>query len=132
MSKKHKLTSVEWEIMEIIWKLSKEVTAREVVEKAYPNGEKAYTTVQTIMNNLHKKGLLERQKIGMVNFYSPTTTRKSMEKNEFSFFLSKVFDGSIQTFTNFLINSEKLELKDIKLLKALLSKKEKELRNKSS
>ncbi len=132
MSQNRKLTSVEWEIMEIIWELSKEVTAREVVKKAYPNGEKAYTTVQTIMNNLHKKGLLQRQKIGMVNFYSPTATRKSMEKSEFSFFLSKVFDGSIQTFTNFLINSEKLELEDIKLLKALLDKKEKELRNKSS
>ena len=37
-------------------------TVRNVLERAYPNGEKAYTTVQTVMNTLQKKKLLRRKK----------------------------------------------------------------------
>ena len=66
-----KPTAVEWELMEAIWELGGAPSVREVLEFQYPNGEKAYTTVQTIMNNLVKKGVLSAKKIGLVNFYAP-------------------------------------------------------------
>jgi len=127
MSKNIKPTPVEWEIMESVWELGKRATARDVFNHAFPNGEKAYTTVQTILNNLHNKGMLKREKIGMVNFYSPTKSRNSMVKAEFSFFLSRVFNGSIQALADFLMDSDNLELKDLQAIKQLVDKKEKEL-----
>ena len=59
-----KLTAVEWEVMEAVWALGGSPSVRQVLEYAYPGGEKAYTTVQTIMNTLERKGFLKRRKTG--------------------------------------------------------------------
>ena len=126
----NKLTPVEWEIMEVIWKLGGAPSVREVLEYAFPNGEKAYTTVQTFMNTLEKKGLLTRKKIGLVNFYTPTKSRTDMVKVEMSSVLSRIFDGSAPALANYLINTEKLTLDEIQKIKSLLKEKENKLRSK--
>ena len=132
MSKHTKLTPVEWEIMEAIWQLGEAPSVRDVLGHAFPKGEKAYTTVQTIMNTLKKKDVLERKKIGLVNFYSPTRSREQMVRFEMSALISRIFDGSIPALANYLINSENLSLEEIETIKSLLKKKETKLRNKKS
>ena len=131
MSKQSKLTPVEWEIMESVWSLGNRTTARDVFNHTFPNREKAYTTVQTILNNLYSKGMLKREKIGMVNFYTPKQSRKNIVKSEFSFFLSRVFNGSIQALADFLMDSDNLDIKDLEAIKMLVDKKERELKVKS-
>lgn len=132
MSKEKNLTPVEWEIMEAIWKLGGSPSIREVLERAYPNGEKAYTTVQTIMNTLAKKGLLQSKKIGLVNFYSPTKSREEMVKAEVNHIVSRVFRGSLPALANYLINSEEIGFNEIAAIKKLLDKKESELKGEKS
>ena len=127
-SSNHKLTPVEWEIMETIWEIGGAPSVRDVVDFAYPNGEKAYTTVQTMMNTLEKKGLLSREKLGMVNFYNPVKSRNQMVKNELSTLVSRVFKGSVPAMANFLLNTENLDLDEIQSIKALLDQKEDELK----
>ncbi len=128
MANAEKLTPVEWEIMETIWQLSGTPSVREVLEKAFPNGQKAYTTVQTIMNILEKKGLLKRKKQGLVNFYKPTRSREQMVKFEMSRLVSRMFKGSIPAFANYLINSDDITLNEIEKIKYLLDEKEAELK----
>lgn len=128
MSKQTKLTPVEWEIMEWVWKLGGKVAARDVVKAAYPAGEKAYTTVQTIMNTLHSKGFLQREKIGSVNFFLPTNSRKKMVHAELSHFVSRIFAGSMYSLANFLLNSDDIDLDELETIKALVEKREKELK----
>lgn len=131
MAKTNKLTPVEWEIMEAVWELGGSPSIRDVVEHAFPRGEKAYTTVLTIMNILEKKGLLTRQKIGLVNFYSPVKSRDQMVKTEFSLLLSRAFNDSVPALASHLINSQNLSLKELETIKEILKKKEKELRSKN-
>lgn len=128
MFKNQKLTPAEWEIMDTVWNLSGSPSIRDVREHAYPNGEKAYTTVQTIMNTLEKKQLLKREKIGLVNFYTPTKSREDMVKAEMSSLVTRIFDGSVPALANYLINSHGLNLKEIETIKELLDKKEQELK----
>lgn len=128
-SNNHKLTPVEWEIMEAIWEIGGAPSVRDVVDFAYANGEKAYTTVQTMMNTLEKKGLLKRKKLGMVNFYNPVKSRNQMVKNELSTLVSRVFKGSVPAMANFLLDSENLDLDEIQKIKALLDQKEDELKD---
>ncbi|MFC1568794.1 BlaI/MecI/CopY family transcriptional regulator [bacterium] len=126
-----KLTPVEWEIMDVIWKLGGSPSIRDVVNHAYSNGEKAYTTIQTVMNTLEKKGYLKRKKTGLVNFYTPARSRKQMIKTEMSSMVSRIFHGSVPAFANFLFDSENLSLEEIEQMKTLLEKKEAELRSQS-
>jgi BlaI family penicillinase repressor len=130
MSQNTKLTPVEWEIMNTIWELKKPASVRDVCKKSYPNGEKAYTTIQTIMNTLEKKGILEREKIGLVNFYTPQKNREKIIRSEMARVVLKMFEGSVPAMANFLINTENLSLEELKEIKFILDKKEKALRSK--
>jgi BlaI family penicillinase repressor len=129
LTKRNKLFPVEWEIMEAIWQLGGAPSVREVLEYAFANGIKAYTTVQTIMNSLEKKGFLTHKKIGLVNFYTPLKSRNEMVKAELSGMISRVFNGSAPAMANYLIDTQKLSLQEIEEIKALLDQKESQLRS---
>jgi len=130
MSQNKKLTPVEWEIMDTIWELKKPSSVRDVCKEAFPNGEKAYTTIQTVMNTLEKKGFLNREKIGLVNFYTPQKSREKIIRSEMAQVVSRMFEGSVPAMANFLINTENLSLEELKEIKFILDKKEKALRSK--
>ncbi len=128
MANKLKLTPAEWEIMETIWNLGGSNSVREVLEHAFPNGEKAYTTVQAFMNILVDKKLLKRKKTGLVNFYRPARSRDAVVKAEMSSLLTRVFEGSKPALASSLLSLENLTLDEIDKIKELLNDKEQELR----
>jgi predicted transcriptional regulator len=132
MPHRPKLTPAEWEIMEAIWRLGGTPTVREVLEHAFPDGEKAYTTVQTIMNTLEKKKLLKRRKTGLVNFYRPTRSRDEIIKVEMSSLLRRAFNGSIPALADSLLSLDDLNVEEIRKIKQLLDEKEKDLRSEDS
>jgi BlaI family penicillinase repressor len=103
-----RLTPVEWEIMEAIWELGGSPSVREVLDHAFANGEKAYTTVQTMMNILVKKGMLKTEKKGLVNFYRPVYNRSEVVRDEMSQMISRVFNGSVPAMANYLIRMKDL------------------------
>jgi predicted transcriptional regulator len=131
LAKKTKLTPAEWEIMNAIWEMDNECSVRNVLDHSYSNGEKAYTTIQAFMNILEKKRVLKRRKIGLVNFYSPLRSREEVIKSEMSSLLSKIFDGSASALASSLMSMDDLSLEEIKKIKVLLNKKEKELQGKN-
>lgn len=122
---KRKLSALEWEIMEIIWAQAKAVTVREVLETAYPEGEKAYTTVQTVMNNLVDKGFLEKEKTGLVNFYTPVALREQALEKEVRSFVNRSFGGSLNALVSFMLDSDALSAEEIRKLKQLIDAREK-------
>ena len=122
---KKKLSALEWELMEIIWAQEKAVTVREVLETAYPEGEKAYTTVQTVMNNLVDKGFLKKEKTGLVNFYTPVAMREKTLEKEVRSFVNRSFGGSLNALVSFMLDSDALSAEEIRKLKQLIDAREK-------
>lgn len=122
--KKNQPSPLEWHIMTVVWGIGKAVTVREVLNSAYPKGEKAYTTVQTVMNNLVAKGFLKKEKIGLVNFYQPLKERNKILKNELKNFANKTFGGSLNALANFLIDSGSLTPEEIQNIKHLIDEKQ--------
>ena len=117
--------------MENIWQFGGSPSVRDVMEKAYPNGEKAYTTVQTIINNLEAKGFLTHNKVRMVNFYKPTRKQEALVKEETTSLVSKVFKGSFMALANNFLHSDSLTPEDIEELKAVIEKRESKRDNQS-
>ncbi len=128
MAEQDKLTPAEWELMEAVWSLGDSPSVREVLEYAFPNGEKAYTTVQTVMNTLERKGFLGRKKTGMVNFYTPVRSRDEMEREEMSSIVSRIFGGSKPALASSLLSLDGLELEELEQIKEILARREKELK----
>ncbi|MFZ1729015.1 MAG: BlaI/MecI/CopY family transcriptional regulator [Bacteroidota bacterium] len=122
-AKKHELSAAEWELMAVIWETGGTVTVREVLETAYPNDEKAYTTVQTLMNILVDKGMLRRVKQGMVNQYTPAVRREKVLDASMSTVADRMFRGSFGAMASFLV-SRKLSDEDVAALRRMLDEQE--------
>ena len=75
------LGTLETAVMAVVWKRSP-ITAREVCERMTGAKERAYTTIMTTMERLHRKGLLDRRKDGIAWRYRATMTRAEFEKAE--------------------------------------------------
>ena len=62
-------------IMDRLWQWGRPVLVREVVEDLRGERPLAYTTVMTVMENLHRKGWLRRERDGRAWRYEPTGSR---------------------------------------------------------
>src|SRR5258705_12333615 len=61
--------------MDRIWSWNRPVTVRDVVDDLQTYRDIAYTTVMTVMDNLHGKGALTRQKVGRAWRYEAAQSR---------------------------------------------------------
>ncbi|WP_432974135.1 BlaI/MecI/CopY family transcriptional regulator [Dactylosporangium sp. CA-233914] len=63
-------------VMRQLWAADGPVTARYVHTALSEERDLAYTTVQTVMDKLHRKGWLRRQPHGRAHLYQPVATRE--------------------------------------------------------
>jgi predicted transcriptional regulator len=117
MKPKKRLTEAEWEIMEGVWRLGRRVIAREVHNHLYPKGQKAFSTVQTLLNILAAKGFLQKEKIGKVNFFTPAVSREEMGQRETRLLVSRVYRGSPGALVSHLVDSGALSGAELNRLK---------------
>jgi predicted transcriptional regulator len=68
-------------VMERVWSTDDPVTVREVLADLATRREIAYTTVMSTMDNLHRKGWLNRTREGRAYSYWPTVTREQRSAN---------------------------------------------------
>src|ERR1700745_879765 len=59
------------------WEWERPVLVREMVDALHDDRALAYTTVMTVMENLHRKGWLRRERDGRAWRYEPTGSRSS-------------------------------------------------------
>ena len=62
-------------IMDRLWEWGRPALVREVVDDLHGDRPLAYTTVMTVMENLHRKGWLRRDRDGRAWRYEPTGSR---------------------------------------------------------
>ncbi|MDT0381814.1 BlaI/MecI/CopY family transcriptional regulator [Streptomyces sp. DSM 42041] len=69
------LGELEDAVMTRVWQWNRPVTVREVLEDLQEQRTIAYTTVMTVMDNLHQKGWLRREQEGRAYRYAAVSTR---------------------------------------------------------
>lgn len=125
MKKNSNLSEFEWSLMKIVWEKRK-ATVKEVWQAAFPEQEKAYTTVQTYLERMVEKGLLKKRKLGLVNFYSARISRETLVKKSSETLAARIFNGSIGQFAAFLLKDCQLSEKELEEIKKLINEKENE------
>jgi predicted transcriptional regulator len=70
------LGDLEAAIMELLWDSGSSRLVREVVTDLGPQRALAYTTVMTVMDHLHRKGWLIRERDGRAWRYAPAVSRQ--------------------------------------------------------
>ncbi|MHB1936753.1 MAG: BlaI/MecI/CopY family transcriptional regulator [Acidobacteriaceae bacterium] len=104
------LTGLELEIMQVLWKRG----ASNVGEVRQGMGrELAYTTVQTVLNTLHRKGKLRRKLDGRAYVYSATVTQTKALRHAVRDLVDRMFGGSSEELVLSLIKSREIDPKRI-------------------
>jgi predicted transcriptional regulator len=115
------LTKLELQIMQVIWKRgASTVTAvQEGLEQ-----QLAYTTVQTMLNILHRKGKLKRELRGRAFAYSATVTEAKASIHAVRDLVDRMFGGSSEDLVMSLIKSRQIDPKKIAELSKRLDEEE--------
>jgi predicted transcriptional regulator len=115
------LTRLELEIMQVIWKRG----ASNVAEVQDGMGrELAYTTVQTVLNTLHRKGKLRRKLDGRAYIYSATVTEAKALRHAVRDLVDRMFGGSSEELVLSLIKNRDIDPERIAEISRQLEKNE--------
>ena len=123
MSKPEKttLTKLELQIMQAIWRLGPSNVAA-VQEALAP--DLAYTTVQTMLNILERKGKLKRTLRGRAFEYSATVSEAKASTHAVRDLVDRMFGGSSEELVMSLIKSRQIDPKKIAELSKRLTEEE--------
>jgi predicted transcriptional regulator len=86
------------------------------------NGEPqlAYTTVQTTLNVLHRKGKVKRRLVGRAFEYSAAVTQETADSHAVKDVLQKVFRGSVDDLLLTLVRDKHINASKLAELQARL------------
>ena len=82
--------TLESDVMDILWESAEAVRVRDVLHQLDRDPPLAYTTVMTVLDNLHRKGFVERRMEGRAYLYSPTRPRAEYAAE----LMNELLDGS--------------------------------------
>lgn len=71
-----RLGPLEAAVMDVLWSSGGPLTVREVLDRLHGRRALAYTTVMTVLTNLHRKDVVERQQAGRAFSYRPSVSRE--------------------------------------------------------
>lgn len=121
MPRRPTLSRVELHIMEALWTRGAS-SVREIHEALPQKGRPAYTSVQTMVYRLEKKGALRCVKrISNANIFAAAITRDEAHTRLIDDLLA-LFDGHAKPVMARLVQSGKLTLEDITEAEAALKK----------
>lgn len=124
------LTKAEEQVMRIMWKLEK-AFLKDVVEQ-FPEPRPAYTTISTVMRVLVKKGFIAYNTYGKVHEYYPLVKKEKYFKNHLNGVIENFFDGSLNKFTSFFTENQRLDIHELEEVKQIVEKKIEELKRKEN
>ena len=119
--KSEQLTPLELEIMHVLWKIG---AANVQSVQQHLKRELAYTTVQTMLNILHKKGKVKRTLKDRAYEYSPVVSRSHVTRQQITDLIDRLFGGSAESLVMSLVETKYLTPKKLARLQKLIKEQE--------
>ena len=118
------LTQLELEIMTVLW----ETGAANVqsVQARLTTRNLAYTTVQTMLNVLERKGKVKRRLRDRAYFYQPVVSRANATSQAVGEMLDRFFGGSADSLVLNLVETRKLTPEKLTEIQKLLAPEKKD------
>jgi predicted transcriptional regulator len=115
--KAEKLTPLELEIMHVLWE---EGPANVQTVQQKLKRPLAYTTVQTMLNILHRKGKVKRALKDRAYFYTPVVSRSHVTRQHIGDIIDRLFGGSAESLVMSLVETKHLTPKKLARLQQLI------------
>jgi predicted transcriptional regulator len=112
------LTPLELEIMNVLWETGP--VNVQTVQARLTERELAYTTVQTMLNVLHRKGKVKRRMKDRAYLYQPILSRQKAVTQAVGDMLDRFFGGSADGLVLSLLETRKLTAEKLAQIQRLL------------
>jgi BlaI family transcriptional regulator, penicillinase repressor len=117
--KNEQLTPLELEIMHVLWETAPANV--QTVQQGLKR-ELAYTTVQTMLNILHRKGKVKRNLKDRAYFYKPTVSQKQIISQTIGDLVERLFGGSAESLVMSLVETKHLTAEKLARLNRMVEK----------
>ena len=112
------LTPLELEIMSVLWETGPANV--QTVQAQIQGRSLAYTTVQTMLNVLHRKRKVKRKMKDRAYYYSPVLSRQSAVRQAVGDMLNRFFGGSADSLVLNLVETRQLTPEKLEQIRKLL------------
>jgi len=116
------LTPLELRIMQVLWE--KGASTVQAVQEKLPGESLAYTTVQTMLNVLQRKGKVKRRLVGKAYEYRPVLSRERALREAAGDLLDRMFGGSVDALLMSLVKSRQIDAAKLAKLQRLIDEGE--------
>src|SRR6266446_1563241 len=117
------LTPPERRIMRVLWD-DGAGNVQKVLQGLKGEPQLAYTTVQTTLNVLQRKGRVKRKLVGRAYEYSAIVSQEAADSHAIKDVLQRVFRGSVDDLLLSLVRSKQLDGRKLAELQAKLQARE--------
>jgi BlaI family penicillinase repressor len=115
------LTPLELQIMNVLWKTGPANV--QTVQTALEGRSLAYTTVQTMLNVLHRKGKVKRRLKDRTYIYQAVLSRQKAVTHAVGDMLDRFFGGSADGLVLSLVETRRLTPEKLAKIQTLLEEK---------
>lgn len=117
----HNISDAESRIMEALWRKTP-LTAEQIIASVGPENGWAPATVKTLITRLLKKKAIAGAKESGGYVYRPLVSRADWVQSESQGLLDRLFKGEVAPLVAHFAEHRQLSVKDLRQLKALISK----------
>ena len=117
------LTPLELEIMKVLWETGP-ANVQTVQERLAQSRDLAYTSVQTMLNVLHRKGKVARELQDRAYHYSPVVSRSQVVSVAMRDIIDRLFGGSAESLVLSLVETKHLTPRELERLRSLVDERE--------
>ncbi len=112
-------TPAELRVLQVLWSRGPS-SVREVLGELNESGERAYTTVMSLMAVMEQKRLLRRRRLGRAFVYEPREQRESTLGHMLSDILGRAFSGSAHSLVAHLLQQASPSDQELHLIRQTL------------
>ena len=110
-------------IMQILWGRG-QANAREITEELNRKESVAHSTVQTLLRNLERKGVVAHEMQERTFVFHPLVEADKATWSATREFVERMFGGSVVGLVAHLLEHEKIPRKELKRIRKMISEKE--------
>ncbi|HEY3406482.1 MAG TPA: BlaI/MecI/CopY family transcriptional regulator [Ohtaekwangia sp.] len=118
-----KPTEKELEILQILWEKDG-ISVKDVHETMGGESANGYTTILKLMQIMHEKGLVTRQKNGKLHLYKAVPTQEKTRQQILNKMIETVFQGSASQLVMSALGNTKSSKEELQEIRKYLEKLE--------
>jgi BlaI family transcriptional regulator, penicillinase repressor len=120
-NKRDKPTERELDLLKVLWERGPS-SVREVYELLSRSEDLSFTTVQTMLQVMFDKGLVERELMGRSLIYTAKVKREEAERAMVGDLLERLFNGSAQQLLARALDVKKASPEELRAIQTLINK----------